>query len=430
MISNIKAAIDQHFVISKLKKEAKVLHREQPQFTLMECQNKIAQNYGYLHWHELHTCIKNRILKFQNVPYISTHEENNFHIGKEAISNENIYLSRFFNQINIANNEYTFGFLNLLSREIIEQKNAGLIYIKQNEQTDLTTFLTQYSKSNNIPIYNLSFAPNNDNDICFDFSKLSPGVITEILLGLFKNDEHGGMWTSRAISMITRVLPALIYLKSIGKFDLTPKNILNALDLDYIINMYNTEDFPHYIKSELKTYIHNLPHYDIHKEIQHESVYTMHEYLKMQFIAKLNYLDSIYAYVLKKQNNNINFLELLEKQKTFILIVDFPKREIKEGEDSNYNVDLYCLTTLFMNSFSYYHGNSTIEKAYKHEVQNQFRYYAYLILDNIEPVNGFNKDNPLRLAVNTIMIDNKEHTDGIDIVPMKDKNIIIKENKK
>lgn len=430
---NIRTAINQHFVISKLKKQAKILHREQPEYSLMECQNKIAQNYGYLHWHELYTGIKNNLLKFQNIKHITTEKHDNLYIGKEELSNKDIYLNRYFNQVNIFDNQHTFGLLNTLCNNILDHNNTAFIYIKQKHNTDLNEHLTNYSTSNNIPIYKLSFLPNNDsNSIYFDFSNLSSGVIIEMLLRLFKNDDHGNMWTSRAINMAAHVLSALTYLKSVGKFDLTPNNILNALNLDYIINMYNTEEFPSHIKSGLKTYIHNLPGYDVNKEVQNESIYILHDWLQMQFTSRLNYLDTIYPYMFEKKNNTIEFSKLLEKQKKFILIVDLNK----EGDSIHYNNDLHCFTSLFMNAFNRYHGNSTIEKAYKNEMQNQIKYYAYLMLDNINslndlehvnPLSNLNKHNPLRLPVNTIFVDHNTHTQGIDIVPMEDQHIIIKD---
>ena len=53
----LKDLINQQFIISKLKKEAKIFKQNNPQYNLMQSQDIIAQQHGFLHWHrsEEHT---------------------------------------------------------------------------------------------------------------------------------------------------------------------------------------------------------------------------------------------------------------------------------------------------------------------------------------------------------------------------------------
>ena len=62
MDSNIEKLIRSDKLIINCKKESKSL-RDNTHKSLMDCQNIIAQKYGYFDWHTMHTKIKKNIFK-------------------------------------------------------------------------------------------------------------------------------------------------------------------------------------------------------------------------------------------------------------------------------------------------------------------------------------------------------------------------------
>lgn len=131
MNNGIKEFINKQYIISKLKKEAKLLQRQNPQQGLMECQNKVAQQHGYLHWHELHSFVKHQYEQTTNSKFLTFEKDKNFLLGKDEILQQKIYLDTLFHRINIKNNSFSQNLISHLTQSILEKKQ-------------LTTYLLSY----------------------------------------------------------------------------------------------------------------------------------------------------------------------------------------------------------------------------------------------------------------------------------------------
>lgn len=412
MSNKLKDFIEQQFVISKLKKEAKVLHRENPQYTLMECQNQIAKQHGYLHWHELYTVIKKRLEKQQFSNHISMESTNNFLLGNDLILKKKIYLEPFFKYVNIEKNTHTNDFSFNLFKEIILKDNSKFIYCNTEKNVILKNNIEQYAQNNQIPLYYLSFTEENKKEtLGLNFSTFFSGALTELFCQLMFQfeDDDANFWKGRAVSFASSILMALVYMRDTGEIKLTPNTIRDSLILDNVLKLYYREDFPTHIHSAIKSYLFALPAFNINLDKQSDSTYEMHGYLQMQFTRVLGFMIDFYQNVFNE--NTISLLSVLKKQEKFILIVNFPDFE-----------KFYDLENFF-HIFMYYFKHSFIDYTIN---KNSLNYSTYLLLESMPE---FNLNLPAKynyVPVNYIFLDNKFSNEGIHIIPEKDNQISIK----
>lgn len=337
MKQTIKLLIEKQYIISKLKKEAKLLHRENPQQSLMICQDLIAQKHGYLHWHELHTLIKNRLLNINNNNLITTNSKlpNHIYLGIDSLIKQKLYIEPNFMQMFIDNNQENRTFSSSLFKEILTKNKSQFIYCYNNDSSGVVNDLETYAKELNIKIYHMDFI-NQESKLYFDFKDISSGTLTELLVALVIgiNGSGSDMWAGRAISFISALNMALVYMKNNGEIELTPQFIMDSMIYTNIVKLSNREDFPHHIKAALKSYLKSLSYFDTH-----DSILEQHGHLQMQYMKVLGMIIHEHSQLFEKNNKKHMFNEVIQSEHQYIIIVKFPNFE------SNFNK--FCFDLFF-----------------------------------------------------------------------------------
>ncbi len=408
MNNNIKEFINKQFIISKLKKEAKILQRQNPLLSLMECQNKVAQQHGYLHWHELHTFVKKQYEQSVNSKCLNFVKNNNFLLGKDDILQQKIYLEPLFNRINIKNNNFAPNFIRNFTTSILEKNNSQLIYCHTgtNEALNLKGTIEQQALKNNIPLYYLSFTSQNTQEtISLNFSQLSAPSLTELLLqGVTRyEDNESEKWVTKAISLLSSLSMALVYLRDKGEITLKPEVIQDNLSLSAILTLYKRTDLPNHIHTALKYYLSSVVGLDLTTQHISDFVREQHGFLQMQYIKILGNLN-VYPQVFG--GNNIHLEEVLNSQKKFVLIVNFPNfEETYQNKQDHFHIFMYLLKS----SFKQY----SIDK-------NAHDWNKYVLLAKMPKTN---LNLPIKfniVPVNYIFLDEQNYSEGITIIPEKE----------
>ena len=116
------------------------------------------------------------------------------------------------------------------------------------------------------------------------------GEIVEALVGYFTKANDGNtMWDGRAISMVSAVMGALVFLRKDAEFkiDLNRELVADYLGLENVVLLSKRENLPSYITQSLTAYLRSLPGYQKDAFEQHETVLDHHGYLQMQFTRLL-----------------------------------------------------------------------------------------------------------------------------------------------
>jgi len=419
MKDTIKRLIEKQYIISKLKKEAKLLHRENPQQSLMICQDLIARKHGYLHWHELHTLIKNKLLNLNNNAFINTNSQlpHQLYLGTDSLIKQKLYIEPNFTRMLIDSNQETRTFSSSLFKEILTKNKSQLIYCyKDNGSSGVVNDLEGYAQELNIKIYHMDFI-NKESDLYFDFKDISSGTLTELLVALVVgiNGSGSDMWAGRAISFISALNMALVYMRNNGEIELTPQFIMDSMIYTNIVEFSKREDFPNHIKAALKSYLKSLNSFKTY-----DSILEQHGHLQMQYTKVLGMIINEYSYLFKKNNKKNVFNQIIQSEDQYIIIAKFPNFK------SNFNK--FCFDLFFeywktnWNKFDY-----NVEK-------NNISLSSYFCVDSIGEINMNLPSDRLSQPINFISIDSIKNVDSYsikyesitNITPLDNNQIIIK----
>ena len=109
---------------------------------------------------------------------------------------------------------------------------------------------------------------------------------------VYKNKIDG--WTTKAITLIEAIIPALIYMREQKEIILDFVAIKNYLIFDNVFNLYKARrDFPTEIRHLLRDYLFSLPSFQESAPKQNDTVLEHHGYLQMQFQSALHSLIKI-----------------------------------------------------------------------------------------------------------------------------------------
>lgn len=115
----------------------------------------------------------------------------------------------------------------------------------------------------------------------------------QIIVNLMDKGNHD-MWKGRAISLISSVMTALIYMRDLNEIILDVEYIREYLILDNLIKLYkNRRDFPDKIRASLRNYLLSLPGFQESAPKQNDTVMEQHGYLQVQFVSVINKLKKI-----------------------------------------------------------------------------------------------------------------------------------------
>ena len=167
------------------------------------------------------------------------------------------------------------------------------------------------------------------------FSSGSSGGLTELMVSLMDGGEGGGdMWKGRAISLISAVMMALVYMRDQKELLLDVEAIREYLIIDNIIKLYKTrKDFPTHIRNALRAYLVSLPGFQESAPKQGETVLEQHGYLQMQFTKMLGSLSDSYGFIFKTNLGEVDFKDVVLNRR--ILVVLLPALEKSTDELAN-----------------------------------------------------------------------------------------------
>lgn len=168
------------------------------------------------------------------------------------------------------------------------------------------------------------------------FSSGSSGGLTELVVSLMGGDEGGGggdMWKGRAVSLISAIMQALVYLRDQGLILLDVETIREHLILDNIIKMYRETDFPPHVKAAVRGYLTSLPGYQEGATKQMDSVSEQHGFCQMQFTRILGSLTDSYGFIFKTNLGEVDFRDVVLNRR--ILVVLLPALEKSTDELAN-----------------------------------------------------------------------------------------------
>lgn len=392
---DINALIEQQLIISKLKKQAKIFKKNNPNFTLMQCQDLVAQQHGYLHWHELHTLLKKKLTLLHSNQIFSLEKNNGLLLGKDSVLDKPVYLSQDYRKFHIAKNNYSNSFAFNLFEQIIE-KQSKFIYCYKEDNVELKNKIKDYAQNKNIPVYTLSFNKKNNN-LSINFNGMGSGSITELFVRciLEHEDEDADMWKGRAISMGSSLFMALVYLRDTGEIQLTPDVIRHYLMFDNFVSLYKREDLPKHVHAALKAYLFNLPEFELDKKPT-DTTLEMHGYLQMQYTKALGLMVDCYGFVFNDRYTSV--LEVLQKQEKFVLFVELTHYEYTN--DTLFNI----FFSMFIQSFVFHF--------YEPQLKN---FYYYFLLDDIQA--NLNLPSKLLSAQVSFLVMNNFENEKIHITP-------------
>lgn len=168
------------------------------------------------------------------------------------------------------------------------------------------------------------------------FIKGSAGGLTEMLVSLM--DESGGdnaMWQGRAISLVSAIMMALVYLRDNSGLLLDVDVIREHLILDNIQKLAKRRDLPPNILQAIRAYLRSLPGYKENAPggQQSETALDQHGYLQMQFTKILGSLSDTYGYIFRTNLGEVDFFDVVLNRR--ILVVLLPAMEKAPAELGN-----------------------------------------------------------------------------------------------
>lgn len=351
---NMKLLIDNNPVMNDFKRKSKVLYKKLKAeyklkskidfISLSQCQDLVAQQHGYKHWHEFYTNVKSLYLSNSNddmikysingiVPTFKSHMSP-INLGYSNKLGLQTWIDRgsLLNHVYIEGNNKQNIELSLI-KQIIE--NGDHLLFLNNTNTISSKEIEKYAIKNGREkdIRVISFSYDEKDKTNWFFPKNLPGGsggLTELLISLMdEGGSDGDMWKGRAISLISAIMMPLTYMRDNKEILLTFETINNFLILENIISLYKTRrDFPTHICSVLRAYLVSLPEFDIEASKQNDKTIEQHGYLQMIF-AKILLSLMDYNYLFKDQVNledsSSKMEELLGIKENLIFIVDFSK---------------------------------------------------------------------------------------------------------
>ena len=166
------------------------------------------------------------------------------------------------------------------------------------------------------------------------FASGGSGGLQELLVSLMDDGGGGGdMWKGRAISLISAIMMALVFLRDNKEILLDVDNIREYLILETIIKLNKRKDLPTHIRDAIRGYLVSLPGFVENAPKQNETVLEQHGYLQMQFTKLLVSLADQYGFIFKTNLGEVDFKDIVLNRR--ILVVLLPALEKSTDELAN-----------------------------------------------------------------------------------------------
>lgn len=159
----------------------------------------------------------------------------------------------------------------------------------------------------------------------------SAGGLTELIVGLMDDaGGDGGMWKGRAISLMSGVMRALVWLRDNDGLLLDVDQLRKYLILENIQKLSKRPDLPTGIVAGLKSYLVSLPGYQDGAAKQQDIVGEQHGYLQMQFTRVLGSLSDDYGYIFRTNLGEIDFFDVVINRRILVVLLPALEKSIDE----------------------------------------------------------------------------------------------------
>jgi len=159
----------------------------------------------------------------------------------------------------------------------------------------------------------------------------SAGGLTELIVGLMDDSGgDGGMWKGRAISLMSSVMRALVYLREHTGMLLDVDQLRKYLILENIQKLTKRSELPTTITAGLNAYLVSLPGYQADAKKQQDIVGEQHGYLQMQFTRVLSSLSEDYGYIFRTNLGEIDFFDVVVNRRILVVLLPALEKSIDE----------------------------------------------------------------------------------------------------
>lgn len=173
----------------------------------------------------------------------------------------------------------------------------------------------------------------------------SSGGLTELIVGLMGSGGGDDMWKGRAISLISSVMRALVWLRDYDGLLLDVDQLRNYLILENIQELEKRTDLPSATVGALKAYLLSIPGYVEGSAEISETALEQHGFLQMQFTRVLGSLSDDYGYIFRTNLGEIDFMDVIVNRR--ILCVLLPALEKSTDELANLGkIVVACLKSM------------------------------------------------------------------------------------
>lgn len=231
---------------------------------------------------------------------------------------------------------------------------SGFVYVDGKADTDLWSSLSslcrRFGRDDDLMVLNYmtggsaeSKAPSNTMN---PFSSGSASYLVNMLTSLMPDAEGDNvMWKERAISLVTALMPALVWKRDNLHIPLYVTAIRNSLNLNRIIALSREEGLPDQIKLGVKGYLETLPGYndaafddngqmkppggDV-PQVDMNTMANQHGFLTMQLTRSLQSLGEDYGYIFNAPHADVDMVDIVLNRR--ILVVLIPALE-KSGDE-------------------------------------------------------------------------------------------------
>lgn len=233
---------------------------------------------------------------------------------------------------------------------------SGFVYIDGKADTDLWSSLSalcrRFGRDDDLMVLNYMTGNSNaraPSNTMNPFSSGSASYLTNMLVSLMPEAEgDNAMWKERAVSLISSLMPALVWKRDKQDVPLSVSTIRDYLNLHRIIQLSRDDALPKDYRESIKGYLNTLPGYvdeafdDNGKEkpmgpdqpmVDTTTVRQQHGYLTMQFTRALQSLGDDYGYIFDAQDADVDMIDVVLNRR--ILIVLIPALEKSGDETAN-----------------------------------------------------------------------------------------------
>ena len=161
----------------------------------------------------------------------------------------------------------------------------------------------------------------------------SSGMLVELIVGLMDDSSGSGgdMWKGRAIAFISALTRPLVYLRDMGRIDLSAQTFIDYLEfnkLEEFIDQATKEGGQFkYVSQALIAYVRNVPGYnEKNKGKQDQKTLEQHGFISMQLTRVFNDLSFNYGHIFNTPVGEIDFYDVVLNRR--ILVVLLPALEL------------------------------------------------------------------------------------------------------